>query len=277
MSTPLTKPLRRTGAAKREGAGPARAEVRAAGPRHVARIGSNGDLAALAQALGPLQPNTGQSCSEQVLELLHDAIVRARLLPGTPLSEAVVARVLGVSRTPAREALRELAKEQLVRVYPQAATVVAPLSMDALREGCFIRRSLECANIMELVSRVTPTGLRELSAMIKSQRAALAANRPGDFFYLDEAMHGHLFDLAGHRQTWPRIQRIKQHLDRVRWLLQLNPAHAVRNLREHTRIVALLKARDGPGAAAAMYDHINAVNQDVLNLRDRAPENFFEA
>lgn len=273
----MTKPGTSASRPRREGVVSSRSGHRAGASGHIARIGSNGDLAALADALGPLQPNTGQTCSEQVLELLHDAIVRARLAPGTPLSEAAVAKVLGVSRTPAREALRELAKEQLVRVYPQAATVVAPLSMDALHEGCFIRRSLECANIMELVSRITPTGLRELSALIRSQRAALAANRPGDFFHLDEAMHRHLFDLAGHRQTWPRIQRIKQHLDRVRWLLQLDPAHAVRNLREHARIVRLLKARDGPGAAAAMFDHINAVNQDVVNLRDRAPENFFEA
>lgn len=251
--------------------------VRAAAPRRVARIGSNGDVAALAKALGPLPSNTGQSCSEQVLEVLNDAIVRARLAPGTPLSEAAVAKVLGVSRTPAREALRELARDQLVRVYPQAATVVAPLNMESLREGCFIRRSLECANILELASRIAPASLRQLSALIRAQREALAANRPGDFFRLDEDMHRHLFELAGRHQTWSRIRRVKQHLDRVRWLLQLDPAHAVRNVREHTRIIALLKAGDGPGAAAAMFAHINAVNEDVLNLRDRAPENFFEA
>jgi DNA-binding GntR family transcriptional regulator len=277
MPMPMTKPGKRARQPRREGIGSYGSGRRAGVSGHIARIGSSGDLAALVDALGPLRLNARQSCSEQVMELLHDAIVRARLAPGAPLSEAVVAKVLGVSRTPVREALRELAKDQLVRVYPQAATVVAPLNMEALHEGCFIRRSLECANIVELASTITAPGLRELSALIKAQRAALAANRPGDFFHLDEAMHEHLFDLAGRHQTWPRIRRVKQHLDRVRWLLQLDPAHAVRNLREHARIVALLRTRDGPGASAAMFDHINAVNQDVLNLRDRAPENFFEA
>ena len=208
-----------------------------------------------------------------ILEAIDSGIYR----PGDRLVESELAERLGVSRTPVREALRELAKDQLVRVYPQAATVVAPLSMEGLNEGCFIRRSLECANIVDLAPRINAGAFRELSALIDAQRAAIAAGRSEDFYRADEEMHRCLFDLAGRYQTWQRLSRVKQHLDRVRWLLSLNPAHLKRNLGEHRRIVALLKAGDGAGAARAMYDHIDAFTQDVTTLRDRAPECFFES
>lgn len=246
-------------------------------PQHVARIGGRSDVAALARALGPLQLDDERSCSEQVLALLRQAIIRARLTPGTPLSEAALARLLGVSRTPVREALRALAREQLVLVYPQAATVVAPIDIEALQEGCFIRRSLECANVEELASHVTPRELAALRGLLAAQRAAIDARQPDEFFRLDEAMHQRLFELTRRRQTWARIEEVKQHLDRVRWLLQVDPAHASRALEEHTDIVTLLHDGDGPGAAAAMRRHIDAVTGDLSRLRERAPAEFFAA
>jgi DNA-binding GntR family transcriptional regulator len=243
--------------------------------RRVARIGSRSDLRALADALGTLELDERRSCSQQVLDLLRHAIIRAQLTPGTPLSEAALARILGVSRTPVREALRALAREQLVRVYPQAATVVAPIDIDALQEGCFIRRSLECANIAELAGRITARDLAALRELLKAQRAAIDTGKPDAFFRLDEAMHRQLFDLTHRRQTWARIEEVKQHLDRVRWLLQIDPVHASRALDEHEELVALLRKGDGAGAAAAMYRHIDAVTRDVERLRDRAPAAFF--
>jgi DNA-binding transcriptional regulator YhcF (GntR family) len=176
-------------------------------PQHVARIGGRSDVAALARALGPLQLDDERSCSEQVLALLRQAIIRARLTPGTPLSEAALARLLGVSRTPVREALRALAREQLVLVYPQAATVVAPIDIEALQEGCFIRRSLECANVEELASHVTPRELAALRGLLAAQRAAIDARQPDEFFRLDEAMPSGCSDSPGDGGPGPGSRR----------------------------------------------------------------------
>lgn len=253
-----------------------RSPRRSNAPR-VARMSGKADMTLLTSALRPLSTDSTLSCSDQVLEVLREAIIRARIQPGVPLSEIAVSTVLGVSRTPVREALRRLAQEDLVRVYPQAATVISPLNFNFLQQGCFIRRSLECANIQDLAHDITTRDQRELETIIKAQGQAIQDGQLGDFFRLDEAMHQHLFEISDRGQAWVHIQQVKQHLDRVRWLLHRNPKHAERAYQEHLTIMARLKAGDSTGAAAAMYDHVNAVMQDLQQLHDAAPENFFEA
>ena len=71
--------------------------------------------------------------------------------PGTSLSEAAISTTLGISRTPVREALALLADEQLVVIYPQVKTLVAPVRRSLIDEGRFVRSTLECANHAELV------------------------------------------------------------------------------------------------------------------------------
>jgi hypothetical protein len=79
----------------------------------------------------PLDPS--RSYSAQIHAMLRDPIVRGHLPPGAPLSEAAIAAAVGTSRTPVREALQHLVQEQLVQVYPQVGTRVAPLRVALIR------------------------------------------------------------------------------------------------------------------------------------------------
>lgn len=250
---------------------------RRAGGQRVTRMGGKSDLAALESALRPLAEDPLRSCAEQVLEALRDAIICARIQPGAPLSEIAIANVLGVSRTPVREALRRLAQEDLVRIYPQAATVVSPLNTSFLNQGCFIRRALECANVESLAREISTRDLRELGQIIEAQEAVIRNGPLTDFFRLDEAMHQKLFEIADRKLAWSHIQQVKQHFDRVRWLLNRDPRHAERAYREHVQIFDCLKAGDEAGAAKAMFAHISAITLDMRQLRDSAPVSFFEA
>ena len=143
----------------------------------------------LASALQNFRLDPQNSYSEQVEHALRDAIVRGRLLPGTTLSEAAISTALGISRTPAREALALLADEQLVLIYPQVKTVVAPVRRSLIDEGRFVRSTLECANHAELVATITEQQLESLAAQIAAQRKAAAAGDVAAFFALDETMH----------------------------------------------------------------------------------------
>jgi GntR family transcriptional regulator, rspAB operon transcriptional repressor len=242
----------------------------------VSRMAGKADMTSLENALRPLPVDPTRSCSDLVLEVLREVIIRARLSPGTPLSEVAIANVLGVSRTPVREALRHLAQEDLVRVYPQAATVVSPLNEHFLNQGRFIRRSLECANVVSLAVEISTRDLRTLHEIIKAQGRAINVGPPGDFFQLDELMHQTLFEIADRSLAWTHIQQVKQHFDRVRWLLNRDPKHSERAYREHVAIFERLKAGDGAGASAVMYDHISAITQDMVQLRKTMPSAFSE-
>lgn len=229
------------------------------------------DLALDAASLDPKA-----SYSDQVFAQLRHAIVRGRLVPGTALSEAAVAGAIGISRQPVREALRMLAQAGLVNVYPQVGTVIAPIHMDLIREGHFVRSSLESANLLELAATITRGQLAEVKKNLAAQHKALAAGKTDEFFVLDEAMHRRFFEFTGRDRIWTLIESTKVHLDRVRWLLlERIDEHAGRALREHEMLVEKLAARDGPALVSAVQFHIDAVAEHLLDLRKLAPAHYF--
>ena len=99
-----------------------------------------------------------RSYTQQVHRCLRDAIVRGTLAPRTQLSEATIATTLEVSRTPVREALVQLADEQLVIIQRKVGTVVAPISLSLLDEGRFARSTLECASHVQLAQTISQIG-----------------------------------------------------------------------------------------------------------------------
>jgi DNA-binding GntR family transcriptional regulator len=223
---------------------------------------------------GPLDP--GRSYATQIHTLLRDQIVRGHLPPGTPLSEASIAAAMGISRTPVRESIRSLMQEQLVEVYPQVATRVAPLQVALIREGCFIRRALECANLLDVVKTISDAQRMEIHSLLLQMQDALNEETLDLLFQLDEKMHRRLFEFAGRSRVWTLIADTKLHLDRVRWLLIDNiEGHGERVLREHQEIVKLLLAADTENLCIKMQQHIEAVAVHLIDLRNCIPDSYF--
>jgi len=238
-----------------------------------AALGQEGTLAS---ALRTFRLDRHGSYTAQVEIALRDAIVRGGLSPGTSLSEAAISAALGISRTPVREALALLADEQLVVIYPQVKTLVAPVRRSLIDEGRFVRSTLECANHAELVKIVTRPQLDALASLIAAQRNASAAGDAEAFFKLDEAMHRSMFEFAGRAHVWGMLEGVKRHFDRVRWLLLERVAyHARRAQEEHEAIMDRLVARDAAGLTQAVNHHINAITGHMQELHDRAPPAYF--
>jgi DNA-binding GntR family transcriptional regulator len=222
----------------------------------------------------PLDPRA--SYADQVHAMLRQAIVRGALPPGAALSEAAIAAAVGVSRTPVREALRLLAHGQLVDVFPQAGTVVAPIRIALIREGHFVRRALESANLADLTRTITDAQLRTLQDLVAAQARELKRKRVESFFSLDEQMHRRMFDFTQRGRVWSMIEAAKVHLDRVRWLrLSRVAGDAERALAEHRELMDSLAARNGRRVRSAIQRHIDFVAQILVDARDLAPANYF--
>lgn len=222
----------------------------------VLRMGGRADLEILKNALGPLHGNSHQSYSHQILDVLRDAIICARLPPGTSLSEIAIANVLSVSRTPVREALNQLAQENFVRIYPQAATVILPVDVNFMRECRFIRQALECANIQGVAQEISVNDQRELSGIIDNQARAMASRLPREFFTHDKSMHAFLFKISGQELAWENIEKINRHSDRMRWILGCEMKYAENAYQDHLLMFESIKAGDVSGAVCAMHSHI---------------------
>src|SRR5690606_5751566 len=83
--------------------------------------------------------------SPQIYEILRRAIIENRIAPGTPIYEAKLSEALGVSRTPLRSALQQLAKENLIETRPQVGSIVAPVNEGKILSAVFCRGALETA------------------------------------------------------------------------------------------------------------------------------------
>lgn len=230
----------------------------------------------LAAALSDFQLDPTQSYSGQVHSLLLRAIVRGTLPPRTALSEATIAKLINVSRTPVREALAQLADEQLVLIYRQVGTIVAPISIQLLEEGRFVRGTLEGANHAELARTITPAQMAELELIVRRQRDAVADGQIDRFSELDELMHRRLFEFAGRGHVWTMLEPIKRQFDRVRWLLLGHVAgHSDRALREHEQILAQFAAHDAKGLRTSVLSHVNHITAHMQALRQQAPASYF--
>lgn len=230
----------------------------------------------LIKALSDFQLDPGRSYTVQVHALLQQAIVRGKLPPRTALSEAAISEAIEVSRTPVREALAMLADEQLVQIFRQVGTIVAPVRTSLIEEGRFVRCTLECANHVQLALSITSDQLTEFGNIIDRQRAAVAANQTDLFSELDELMHRRLFEFNGRNNVWTMLEPIKRQFDRVRWLLLGRVAdHASRALQEHEQMLAQMAARDVAGLGASVASHINHITEHLQALRKQAPESYF--
>lgn len=193
---------------------------------------------------------------QQVYEDLRSKIVRGELRPGESLSEASTAESYGISRTPVREVFWHLVEDGFLRVVPQVGTFVAPISLASVRDGQFIRETLECRAVADAARGAAPANVVELRRALSDQGKAVRAGDYGAFFALDEVMHRRLMEMAGHPFVWHVIAGAKAQLDRVRFLSLEDPSWLAMILDQHGAIVDRVAARDPDGAGAIMQQHL---------------------
>lgn len=194
----------------------------------------------------------------QVYEVLRTRIVDNRLPPGAVISEAEVARLCAVSRTPLRAAIQRLAAEGLVAVRPQVGTVVAPLDPTRLEEAVFVRTAIECAVVRRLAER--RADLSALSPLVGQQRAAADKDDYMDFFRHDEAFHAQLAEIADVPNAWGVIQSMKAHVDRQRLRLMSSiRGRSAAAFEQHLAVLSAIEAGDPEAAETHMRAHIHSV------------------
>src|SRR5438105_1838646 len=165
--------------------------------------------AAQAAPPGPrpaIVPMRRQTIGGQIRTLLRREIIVGRLLPRAMLSEQELSQRFGVSRTPIREALIKLADENLVEIYPQYGSFVAPITLRDVFDSQFVREALECAALERAAERIDTAQAKVLRAILQRQRQLHRAGDHGEFFLADERMHALIMDIAGHANAWRQVE-----------------------------------------------------------------------
>lgn len=214
----------------------------------------------------------GPSATDLVFEEIYRRVVEFELPPGTKLSEQDVARQMGVSRQPVRDAFFRMSQLGLIQIQPQRATTVSLISEEAVMRASFVRTALETEIVERAVEVLTDAAINELAAIVARQHEAVAASDRLGFHALDEAFHQQICESAGHPYVWAIIRENKAHMDRVRLLsLGFNAANA---LADHEKILEALRARDSKRVSSEMRSHLTRILTVIEQMRAENPTMF---
>jgi DNA-binding GntR family transcriptional regulator/NAD(P)-dependent dehydrogenase (short-subunit alcohol dehydrogenase family) len=210
----------------------------------------------------------------EVYDALRASIVSLQRTPGQRLSEAELARELGVSRTPVREAIIQLRADGLVEVTPQLGSFVSKISVRDVREAQFAREALECAAIRLAARHIDAAAAEPLRQNVASQRAAQASADLEQFYRLDEAFHRELVAISGHPGISELLDRSRAHLNRLRRLSLPVPDVIEELIDQHSAVVQALERHDADQAEASLRHHLRGVYRVLAPLRDAHPDYF---
>jgi DNA-binding GntR family transcriptional regulator len=218
----------------------------------------------------------GTSARDQAYVALRKAIVGAELEPGRRLSENQLAELIGVSRTPVRDALARLRDERLVAIVPQLGTFVTYIDEEAVADAHFVREALEVGAIRIAARDAQPEQLRDLHENLAAQEQAVAADDAAAFARLDDQLHRLLCDLSGHAAAWRLSERTRGQLDRVRLLSLPEAGYRGQMLAEHRAVVGAVADHDPVAAERELRHHLQMVLAGLPAIREAHPEYFQE-
>lgn len=188
-----------------------------------------------------------------VADVLREAILRGILLAGQQLRQDEIARELGVSHIPVREALRQLEAEGLVRLRPYRGFEVSELSPEEVEELYEIRIPLECQALRLALPHLTDEDLERAAQILD---AIDAEEEPSRWSTLNTEFHAVLYAPSRRQRLLNLIRTLRTNVDRYLRLYISVMQRKQYSQREHRKILEAVRRRDAAGAVAALEEHL---------------------
>jgi DNA-binding GntR family transcriptional regulator len=198
-----------------------------------------------------------------VAESLRAEIVAGERAPGSRLLQVEIARRLGVSTTPVREALGMLQREGLVRLHPQRGAVVFIPTVADLREHYEIRAALEAVAAARTAELFQPDWAPPLQTLLDEMRTGPPAAR---YLELNQRFHTMLYEHSGRRKLVDMIASLRDASSAYLHIYRAAADFPVERLdAEHRAMLAACVARDAEAAAEATRLHLERTVEHVAS------------
>jgi DNA-binding GntR family transcriptional regulator len=208
----------------------------------------------------------------RVIAEMRRRIISGELEPGVSLSEIALAESFGVSRTPVREALKQLQTEGLVEIRPRVGTFVTTPSRREINELFDMKELLEgaAARLLALRGRVPELDLLEQN-LVKADEAAARDDRD-TYAALVEEFHDLLIAGADNAKLEAHYRILMNQLAYARLVTTSlsQPGRVLQSDQEHHRVLELIVAKDSDSAERVMREHVRASRRALMAGLDRA-------
>ncbi len=197
--------------------------------------------------------------AEELRAALADEIVSGRLVPGYKLEERELAERFGVSRTPVREALRQLAAAGLAETRPHKGVVVAPVTDKRLHDMFEVMAELEgvCARLAAI--RMTAPERRDLEGKHEACAGFMRAGAAEEYHVANETFHGAIYVGSHNGFLADNAFGVRSRLAPFRRAQFRLMGRLAKSVAEHDEVVQAILRGDGDGAARLMRRHVSIV------------------
>ncbi|MCK8608552.1 GntR family transcriptional regulator [Agromyces sp. C10] len=208
--------------------------------------------------------------SDRAYRTLRSEILDGTVPPGSLLQEVEQSTRLGVSRTPVREALRQLAADGLV-VASGRGTVVTAVSREDITALYELREALESRAAALAAKRAEEAPFRAIRDRLLDAPRLLSEGESGlaEYFAIVDDLDAAIEQAAANRFLGAALRSVQLHSARIRRLSRHNPDRLLEAAREHLLIVDAILARDAELAAHATHVHLH---RSLANALATAPE-----
>lgn len=201
---------------------------------------------------------------EMVYEELKMQILTGAIVPGTRMMEVELAKEIGVSRTPIREAIRKLEKEGLVTIEPRRGAYASQISTSDMVEILEVRQNMEGLAAYFAASRMTPQQFIELKEVSDKYNESVAQGNMEDMIKYDTRFHRIIVESCNNKILVQMIEQLQELVLRFRYIYYDNFKRAENMPEEHKQIMEAIKSGDADAAREAADVHIDRLKELVI-------------
>ncbi len=194
---------------------------------------------------------------------LRDRIVTLRIAPGDPIDEDVLGGELGIGRTPVREAIKRLALENLVTVFPRRGTFASEINITDLADISDVRIQLEGHAAYRAAQRLTAGQRNQLEELLLEMAGSEGSTDVTALMALDAQVHRFVHECAGNPYLQETLGRYLNLSLRIWHLVLDRLPHLLARVHEHDALLRAIADGDAEGAREIIVEHIETFEREI--------------
>jgi DNA-binding GntR family transcriptional regulator len=204
------------------------------------------------------------SLGSRAYQEVRRIILEGQISPGEKLNEGELAKALGISRTPIREAVNRLEKEGLVEIFPQRGAFVIQFTEKDVYELFLIRENLEGLAARLATEKITPSSLAKLEACVDGFNEPFQEKDIQRYSREDLKFHQIIVLLSEGRRLVKLVSLLLDHIRMFRLTTRGVPDRMKASLVEHRRIIEAMRRKNPEEAEKSMRQHLQRVRDGVM-------------
>jgi len=208
--------------------------------------------------------NYSSSLRGRVFSHIENDILNGKYKPGESLIETKLSEELGVSRTPVREAIRQLELEGLVHSIPNKGAVVKGVSTQDIEDIYTIRTLIEGLAARWAAENITTEELEELKEAVELEEFYTLKNDTVHLLQYDSKFHDIIFRASKSKPLMHTLRSFHHYVQRARGMSLNTPGRAQKVLEEHRAILKAIEARNADMAEKLITEHVRNASRNLL-------------